>query len=88
MFIFLAATDFKFDEMNVTFQVPDREKLVTVFILNDDIVERDESFSIMITPVPGVYPLQVLDPLVMVDIIDDDGKLSLLSSLSLSHFYP
>ena len=42
-------------------------------ILNDDIVERTESFDITIQPLEGPYPLAVVDSLVGVDITDNDG---------------
>ena len=59
----------------MTFQIRDREKAVQAMILDDAIVERIEQFSVIITPIPGLFPVAVQDSTAVVSIIDDDGEL-------------
>ena len=60
--------------MDITFRISEREKVVPVRIINDDIAERSERFTVMIQPVEGLFRVAVLDNLTTVDIIDDDRK--------------
>ena len=62
--------------MNITFGISEREKIVPVIIINDDIVERIELFTVEVAPVQGLFRVEVLDTLTTVDIIDDDCKCS------------
>ena len=72
---FLAAlTDFELNQTDITFRISEREKVVPIRIINDDIAERSERFTVMIQPVEGLFRVEVLDNLTTVDIIDDDRK--------------
>ncbi|CAI8020180.1 Adhesion G-protein coupled receptor V1, partial [Geodia barretti] len=71
----LASTDFELNQMDITFRISEREKVVPVRIINDDIAERSERFTVMIQPVEGLFRVAVLDNLTTVDIIDDDRML-------------
>ena len=62
--------------MNITFGISEREKIVPVIIINDDIVERIEFFTVEVAPVQGLFRVEVLDTLTVVRIIDDDCKCS------------
>ena len=57
----------------VTFEVEDVEKEVQVQIVDNAAVERVEQFSVFLTPLPGVFPVAVLNSTAVVSITDNDG---------------
>ena len=67
-------SDFELDTMNVTFEASVTVQKVSVGITNDDIIEDYEMFQVMIVPVDGVYPVDVVNPLITIEIADDDGN--------------
>ena len=67
--------DFKPLFMNVTFDAEVNEKVVQIIIVNDNILEHVEEFSVTIEPVPGVFPVAVIDGNVRVELSDNDCKI-------------
>ena len=66
--------DFEPLEMNVTFEIDVTEIDVQIVITNDEILEADEDFFVMMLPVEGIYPLDVRDGLASIQLSDNDGK--------------
>ena len=69
-----AGDDFEARDINVTFPVDVTEVTVEIKVINDDILESYENFSLLLQPVPGVFPLAVVNKMLTVQIIDNDGK--------------
>ena len=61
--------------MNITFEVPETEKVVQILITNDDVLERDEQLQVVIAPVEGLFPVEVIESVVAVNIADNDREL-------------
>ena len=57
----------------VTFEVEEVEKEVQVQIVDNAAVEHVEQFSVFLTPLPGVFPVAVLNSTAVVSIADNDG---------------
>ena len=57
----------------VTFEVEEVEKEVQVQIVDNAAVERVEQFSVFLTPLPGLFPVAVLNSAAVVSITDNDG---------------
>ena len=50
------------------------ERTVQIVILNDNVVESVEQFSVTIVAVEGLFPVEVIDAVAVVEITDNDGK--------------
>lgn len=59
--------------MNVTFEAFETVKVIKVNTIYDDIKEANETFKAMILPVEGVFPVDVTNSIVTIEIIDS-GK--------------
>ena len=59
----------------VTFEVIDMEATVETLIIDNSAVEGVEQFSVMITAVPGLFPVAVQNSTAVVSISDNDGKI-------------
>ena len=57
----------------VTVEVEEVEKEVQVQIVDNAAVERVEQFSVFLTPLPGLFPVAVLNSTAVVSIADNDG---------------
>ena len=66
--------DFEPLGMNVTFEKDVTEINVQIVITNDEILEADEEFSVMMEPVEGLYPLDVKDGMASILLSDNDSK--------------
>ena len=60
--------------MNITFEAPVTERRVQIVILNDNVLESVEQFSVTIVAVEGVFPVEVIDAVAVVEITDNDRK--------------
>ena len=58
----------------MTFPVDVTEVTVDIKIINDDILESPENFSMIMEPVPGLFPLAVKDKTLIIQITDNDSK--------------
>jgi hypothetical protein len=67
-----AFADFELNEINVTFGATETVKVVKIAITDDDVLERDESFSVLVQPVAGQFLVNVIDSLVTIKISDND----------------
>lgn len=74
--LIIGTFDFVLDEVNVTFEASVIQQRVLLDIVNDDINENSELFSVTIEPVEGLYPLRVIDSLATVEITDSDSECS------------
>ena len=75
--LFIVSTDFNDFQplvMNITFEASVTEQVVQIAISNDDVVENNEAFNVTIEAVDGVYPVDVIDSVVEVEIADNDRK--------------
>ena len=62
--------------MNITFEADETVKVVQVVIVNDEISERTEEFAVVIMPVEGVFPVEVVESRseVIIEILDNDRE--------------
>lgn len=69
--------DYVLEEVNVTFEASVTEQVVELVIVNDDVNENTERFRVIIEPVEGLYPVNVIDSEVVIEITDSDSKSSI-----------
>ena len=75
-----ANTDFKGQtSVTVTFAPSETEKIVNVSVLNDDTFESTETFTAMLTAVPGSMAMIGTADTATATITDDDSKFSFIS---------
>ena len=60
--------------MNITFEAAVTERTVQIVILNDNVLESVEQFSVTIMAVEGLFPVEVIDAVAVVEITDNDRK--------------
>ena len=65
--------------MTVTFAPSETEKIVNVSVLNDDTFESTETFTAMLTAVPGSMAMIGTADTATATITDDDSKFSFIS---------
>ena len=59
----------------ITFDIDDDvQQSVAIFILDNSIVEDVESFSVSISPIPGLFPVAVKNSTAIISIKDNDCK--------------
>ena len=58
----------------ITFDIDDLQQSVAIFILDNSIAEGVESFSVSISPIPGLFPVAVQNSTVTISIKDNDCK--------------
>jgi hypothetical protein len=91
--IYTDVQDFSAVNETVEFGVDVTQMEVIIFIADNSALEDVEQFIVEIEPVPGVFPVAVMDNIATITIIDNDGILNLIAtaipeclSLSLSLF--
>ena len=58
----------------ITFDIDDLQQSVVIFIVDNSIVEDVESFSVSISPIPGLFPVAVKNSTAIISIKDNDCK--------------
>ena len=58
----------------ITFDIDDLQQSVAIFILDNSIAEDVESFSVSISPIPGLFPVAVQNSTATIFIKDNDCK--------------
>lgn len=73
--------------MEVTFEIDEIEKTEQILIFDDQFLEELETFSLSLEPInnldEGAFPVVVIDELINITIIDDDGMCNFKISLCL-----
>ena len=73
LFAYSDTDDYLGINQTVTFEVEDVGKEVQVQIVDNAAVERVEQFSVFMTPLPGLFPVAVLNSTAVISITDNDG---------------
>ena len=81
--IALAGSDYTAVDTTVTFQTFETEKVVNVFITNDNLIENNEPFLLRLTTTDSQVIIN--DDEMRITIQDNDGTLYILTSNSFFH---
>ena len=73
----LAESDYQPIDVVVTFEIDETEKTEQILIFDDQFLEELETFSLSLEAInnldEGAFPVVVIDGLINITIIDDDG---------------
>lgn len=81
----LAELDYRPIDVEVTFEIDETEKTEQILIFDDQFLEELETFSLSLEAInnldEGAFPVVVIDELINITIIDDDGMCNFNISL-------